>query len=119
MKNSNFDEITIKAKDTFPSGLTVKHRGLNIFDYLPDPTTRQSSLGANGDLLVWDTPNIITVTIKVDPTSDDHKNLSIVNDRELITITGTNSRDEPVILKNGSLTAKRNGDYTFSFGAQN
>ena len=114
---SGIKSLTIKASKTFPTGFSVTQ-----FADDADPLDSASieiqttGMGANGDLVVWNSPKPIPATIAVIPNSTDDKNLSallnanrkskgrtVAND--VITMTIIYADDAVVTLANGAITS--------------
>ena len=74
-------EITLIAIPTFPAGLT-----LNAFADDTDPLdtpelqTADWGMGVNGDLVIWNTPKPIEVTLGMIPETDQEKNRALLAD---------------------------------------
>lgn len=74
-------EITLIAVPTFPAGLT-----LNAFADDTDPLdtpelqTADWGMGVNGDMVIWNTPKPIEVTIGMIPETEQAKNLDLLAD---------------------------------------
>lgn len=132
-------EILVVAQETFPVGF-------NITEFADDAdpmsvetlTIGDSSMGLNGDLITWSTPNPIQVTLNVIPDSDDDINLSLLAEAnrvgkgkravfDSITITKTIPGELPTILTDGKMISanpltsvqqggrKQTKPYTFVF----
>lgn len=71
--------IAIQASNTFPQGFVVTEFADDA-DPLesPDMAIADKGMGINGDLMVWQKPAVIEVTIAVIPNSQADKNLSIL-----------------------------------------
>ena len=74
-------EITLIAAPTFPAGLT-----LNAFADDSDPLdtpelqTADWGMGVNGDLVIWNTPKPIEVTIGMIHETEQERNLALLAD---------------------------------------
>lgn len=102
----------------------------------------ETAMGVNGDLVVWNTPTPISVTLSVIPNSEDDVNLSILFEqnrasknkksaRDSITLTGIYPDGKKITLVNGAMTNGMAGNsvasagrlksktYTFSFENKN
>lgn len=115
MNISGITNINIKASKTFPTSFTVSQ-----FADDTDPLdsaaieVQSSAMGANGDLIIWNSPKAIPVTIAVIPNSDDDinlqallnanrktKNRRVAND--VITMTVTYADDSTKTLTGGAI----------------
>lgn len=109
--------INIKASVTFPAGFTVSQ-----FADDTDPLDSASievqttAMGANGDLIVWNSPKPIPATIAVLPNGADDKNLGILLEanrkgknktisNDEITMTIIYNDDSTVSLSGGAITS--------------
>lgn len=74
-------EITLVAVPTFPAGIT-----LNAFADDTDPLdtpeiqTAEWGMGVNGDLVIWNTPKPLEVTIGMIPETEQERNLALLAD---------------------------------------
>lgn len=132
-------ELNIIASGTFPVGFTVTEFAddADPFD-TPEIQLADKAMGLNGDLITWNTPNPIEVTINVIPGSDDDINLSILAEAnrsgkgkravlDKITMSRTFPGESPLILTNGKMLSaipvtgvassgrKKSKPYTFAF----
>jgi hypothetical protein len=110
-------DINIKASVTFPAGFSVSQ-----FADDTDPLDSASvevqttAMGANGDLIVWNSPKPIPATIAVIPKSNDDTNLGILLEanrkgknktiaNDEITMTITYNDDSTTTLNGGAITS--------------
>ncbi len=71
--------IAIQASNTFPSGFVVTEFADDADPMeSPDVAIADKGMGINGDLVVWQKPAIIEITIAVIPNSTADRNLSIL-----------------------------------------
>lgn len=115
MNISGITNITIFASKTFPAGFNVSQ-----FTDDTDPLdsaaidVQSAEMGANGNLITWNSPKGIPVTIAVIPNSDDDRNLQallnanrktknrrVAND--VITMTVTYADESTSTLSNGAI----------------
>lgn len=87
-------EVTIKASATFPAGFTV-----TSFVDDADPLDGQnidiadSAMGINGDLIVWNAPKPLAITINVIPGTEDDKNLELLAEANRVAKNKSFARD--------------------------
>ncbi len=132
-------KINIIASSTFPTGFIVSQFAddADPFDS-PALTIADKAMGANGDLIVWNTASPIDVTINVIPDSPDDKNLSALAEANRVAKGKTSANDVITLVRiapdggtltltNGALTSavvatsvasnsrKKTKPYTFTF----
>jgi len=108
--------VSILASNSFPVGLLISDFAddSDPFDF-PVLQIGDSGMGLNGDLVVWQKPNPIKVTLNVIPGSFSDINLAILLEanrtgknkssaRDVITMTGIYPSGNIVVLENGFLT---------------
>jgi len=121
-------EISLKASITFPQGtpITAFADDSDPFD-IPELQIADTGMGANGDLVVFSTPNPIEVSVSVIPNSDDDKNLAFLYEqnragknkksvKDVITMTGIYPDDSKITLTNGALVSGMPGNAASSAG---
>lgn len=104
------------ASSTFPSGIQITQFSddADPFD-MPAVTMAESGMGINGDLLVWNKPVKMDITISVVPGGSDDENLAILatanrtgkglaNARDVITITAMYPDGRTTTLSEGFIT---------------
>jgi hypothetical protein len=109
--------LNVKASVTFPAGFTVSQFADDT-DPLDSASidVQSTAMGANGDLIVWNSPKPIPVTIGVIPNSDDDKNLSVLLEanrkgknkkiaQDEITMTITYADNSTITLSAGAITS--------------
>lgn len=132
-------KLNVIASSTFPSGFIVTKFAddADPFDS-PAITIADKAMGANGDLIVWNTASPIDVTINVIPDSVDDKNLSALAEANRVSKGKTSANDtitmvrispngDTLTLTNGAITTavvatsiasssrKKTKPYTFTF----
>ena len=141
--SANGLEVSLKASVTFPTGfsITAFADDSDPFD-LPEMQIAETAMGVNGDLVVWNTPAPITITLSVIPNSEEDVNLSTLFEqnrtgknkksaRDSITITAIYPDEKKLTLVNGVMTNGMPGNgvasagrlksktYTFAFENKN
>ncbi len=106
--------LQIVADRTFPSGFSITSFAddADPFDS-PSMAIAQNAMGPNGDLVIWQTPNTITLAISVIPESEDDKNLAILYEANRIS---KNKRRVPMDVITISLVYQSGKVTTFSNG---
>jgi hypothetical protein len=108
--------IDIIASNTFPIGLGITQFAddTDPFD-IPDLVVADKAMGLNGDLITWQKPNPINMSISVIPSSDSDINLAIlleanrvgrgkIGARDIITMTISYPEGNFIILQQGVIT---------------
>lgn len=87
-------EVAVKASRTFPAGFTVTAFA-DDSDPLDGPNVEigDSAMGINGDLIVWNTPKPLEVTLNVLPGTEDDKNLETLADANRVAKGKSFARD--------------------------
>ena len=115
-------KITIIAIPTFPAGVTISQ-----FPDDQDPVSfgnqdiAEVAMGVNGDMIVWDRPSVINITLSVIPGTEDDKNLGILFDmnrvaknkvsaQDKITMTVTSPGSDPKTYTGGAIIGGPAGD---------
>jgi len=113
---SGIQQITIKASKTFPSGFSISQFADDTDPINSDSIEVQTTaMGANGDLIVWNSPKGIPATVAVVPNSTDDNNLQVLLNanrkskgrrvaNDVITMTITYADDSTATLTNGAIT---------------
>lgn len=107
--------ITILTVPTFPQGfeVTTLPGDSDPLDF-GDRQIGDYEMGANGDLIYWNTPRGIEITLNVVPGSEDDQNLGILLDvntvgknkasaRDLITLIQTKPDGTKTVFSNGKI----------------
>ncbi len=121
-------QVRIIASVTFPQGFTVTQFAddADPFD-LPSLQIGDKAMGLNGDLIVWETPNPINITLNVVPQTDDNRNLAVLLEanrvgrgkngaRDVITMTGIYPDGKTITLAPGAITDGMPGNSVASAG---
>lgn len=120
--------VLVRASATFPSGFSVSQFAddADPFD-LPALEIASTAMNANGELVVWSSPQPIVPTLNVIPGSEDDNNLAILFEanraaggkvvaRDIITMTATYPDGSTVTLSNGKMTSGFPGKSVASAG---
>lgn len=121
-------KVRLTASRTLPSGTTITQFAddADPFD-LPAIAIAQTAMGLNGDLIVWNSPQPIMVTLNVIPGSDDDRTLAAVFEanrvgrnkqsaRDIVTMTGVYPDGRNITLSAGAMTSGMPGDSVASAG---
>ena len=108
--------VNLVASSTFPAGiqLTQFSDDADPFD-MPSVTLADKGMGVNGDLLVWNKPAALDISVSVVPGGADDENLAILatanrtgkglaNARDVITMTAMYPDGRTTTLSEGFIT---------------
>lgn len=92
---------TIFAAPSFPTGFTISAWAddANPID-VETLTIADTGMGVNGDLVVWNTPNPIRITLRPIPNSDGDVNLQILLDANRVAKNKTSVQDIDTLVIN-------------------
>lgn len=105
-------EVTIKASQTFPQGFTITEFADDA-DPLDAPNIdiAESGMGVNGDLVVWNSPKPLAITLNVIPGTEGDKSLALLAEANRVAKGKNFAKDKitmtfyyPVIGKRRTLT---------------
>lgn len=116
------------ASVTFPIGfpITTFSEDADPLD-IPSVQVTDVAMGVNGDLIAWNKPNPLKLTLNVVPGSDDDINLQILLEanrsgkgkkaiRDVIQLVGEYGNGRKIIFMNGVITDGNPGDSVSSSG---
>lgn len=120
--------VQLTASQTFPAGLSITQFAddADPFDS-PSIKIRETTMGANGDMIAFSKPNPIPVTLNVIPGGEDDRNLSVLFEanrvgkgkrgaRDTINMTVIYPDGRTVSYTNGVITDGMPGDSASSAG---
>ena len=101
-------EVTLRASQTFPQGFTVTAFADDA-DPLDGPNVDigDSAMGVNGDLIVWNTPVPLEITLNVLPGTEDDRNLELLAEANRMAKGKISARDNITMTFRYPVAGKR------------
>lgn len=101
-------EVTVRASQTFPQGFTVTAFADDA-DPLDGPNVDigDSAMGVNGDLVVWNTPVPLEITLNVLPGTEDDRNLELLAEANRMAKGKISARDNITMTFRYPVAGKR------------
>lgn len=86
--------MALKASNTFPAGIDITQFADDSDPVdSPELIIAETSVGLNGDLLVWSKANPINITVALIPKSDDDVNMAILFEANRVAKNKLSARD--------------------------
>ena len=126
--SGNGVQLLLMASNTFPIGFPITQLADDVdpIDFA-DLQLAETTMGVNGDLISWTSPQPIEFTLAVVPNGIDDIALSVLHEanrasksktsaKDSITITIVYPNLRPIVLKNGSIVTGSSGPSISSSG---